>query len=1393
MKRETKILIWILPTALLAAGALLFFGIPATEQTPEEMRNAIFSKPELKLLNTLTNSTNKIRIGNIPNSPPIDFTDEKTGLHKGLTWDYVALLEHKLGIPFQRVECDNWEEDLLTQQIDLVGSVQRTEEREQRFRFTEPYANIPVVILAQKEKEKGDEDALYLNQMEGKSVAAVKDSAIYSYLRRLQTSYPEKYGFKLVPVHDTPEGLVKVSDGDIDAIVADGAVSSYHIAELGVDLREAGTIPSYSWDLCFASNTNSPLPISMLNKALEQITKAERRAIAKQWPTLGNTRHLDFAIYVKTIGGILIITVLATGSFVLWNRTLRKQITDHLRELGRVRQSHAQATRALDVSEERFRVLVESSNDIIWEMDRYGGYLYVSPRVRDILGYTSDELIGKSSLSLMLPEDAARKMGQLRNRTAGSAINCEVNTYLHKNGRRVMLESSGMAFTDNTGELAGFRGVSRDITERIANENALRNSEERFRNLVETTSDWIWEVNVDGCYTYASPQSSELLGYEPEELIKKHFTALMPAPEAKAMRAHFERIVEKGKPMHSLVNTNVHRDGRNVMLETSAVPFYDKEWNIQGYRGIGRDITARVATERQLAFERNLFRTFMEHAPDLIYFKDADGRFIEINTAKAEELRLPPEKIIGRTDYDFLPPEQAQQKFEDELEVMRTRKPLQKEEVSTTPDGDRWYLTTKVPRYDESGKVVGTFGTSWDITYRKQAEEELRQLRALLSNTIDSMPSILIGVDSEGRVIQWNRQAESHTKLSPAEAVGLHLRDAFPALSKEMVKVERAIRERTPQHEEHLRVEQGNRTRYNDITVFPLLGGETEGAVIRVDDVTDRVMLENSIRNIVEGVAAVGRRFFNSMVTQLGKTLDADYTYISEFVDEEHRTMRTIAVSDKGAIGDNFDYELAAAPCGRVLDGGGCLYVENVREQYPETEMFHSLEIDGYIGIPLVNSENKALGIMVAMYRKPIEQVEFASSIMQVFAGRTAAELERLQATKELIALRNLLENIIDSMPSILIGIDAEGRVMQWNREAELISGIDSKQAHGQPLKRVFPDFGSKMNHALDTFGSSGKQHHERINCSIKGEPRMVDVTIYPITATGSDGAVIRLDDVTDRVRIEEMMVQSEKMMSVGGLAAGMAHEINNPLAGILQNLQVIHNRIMHHTERNTTAAIEAGTTLDAIQAYMKSRDLIKMLDSTSEASRRAAKIVDNMLSFSRKEESHFEPNNMAEIIDRSIELASNDYNLKKRFDFRHIEIVRDYDELGTIPCESSQIQQVLLNLLSNSAQAMASRPENASKPRITVRLKREHDMALIEIEDNGPGMDPETRKRAFEPFFTTKEVGHGTGLGLSVSYFIITENHGGTMHLSSAPGRGARFSIRLPFEHRMERWGLRI
>jgi PAS domain S-box-containing protein len=286
----------------------------------------------------------------------------------------------------------------------------------------------------------------------------------------------------------------------------------------------------------------------------------------------------------------------------------------------------------------------------------------------------------------------------------------------------------------------------------------------------------------------------------------------------------------------------------------------------------------------------------------------------------------------------------------------------------------------------------------------------------------------------------------------------------------------------------------------------------------------------------------------------------------------------------------------------------------------------------------------------------------------------------------------------------------------------------------------------------------------------------------------GSDGTLSSLVgaffDVTERRRTQEMMIQTEKMMSVGGLAAGMAHEINNPLAGILQNTQVMQNRISSTMAKNRQAAEACGTTMDTIMAYMENRGIFSMIEAIMESGKRAAAIVDNMLSFSRRSDSLFELNDLGELLDTSLRLLETDYDLKQRYDFRKVEIRREYDgAVPKIPCEASKIQQVFLNILKNGAQAMWKSHEAGTRPCFVLRLMVEGERVRIEIEDNGPGMDEETKKRVFEPFYTTKAVGAGTGLGLSVSYFIITENQGGTLSVESTLGRGTKFIIHLPLE----------
>jgi len=301
------------------------------------------------------------------------------------------------------------------------------------------------------------------------------------------------------------------------------------------------------------------------------------------------------------------------------------------------------------------------------------------------------------------------------------------------------------------------------------------------------------------------------------------------------------------------------------------------------------------------------------------------------------------------------------------------------------------------------------------------------------------------------------------------------------------------------------------------------------------------------------------------------------------------------------------------------------------------------------------------------------------------------------------------------------------------------------------------------------------------------GEIRYEDVTVYPLSENGVAGAVIRIDDVTERVRMEEMMVQSEKMLSVGGLAAGMAHEINNPLAGMIQNADVLVNRLTNEDlPANKRVAAQVGTTMEAIRAFMEARGVPQILNNIRTSGARAAAIVTNVLSFAGKSDSSSTTHSLAELLDQSLDLAGSDYDLRKKYDFRQVKIIKEYEEdLPGVPCQGAQIQQVLLNLLRNGAEAMqeAAPYDDGREPHFILRLAhdRQAGKIRIEVEDNGPGMDETVRKRIFEPFFTTKPTDRGTGLGLSVSYFIITENHGGELTVESTPGEGATFVISLP------------
>ncbi len=430
----------------------------------------------------------------------------------------------------------------------------------------------------------------------------------------------------------------------------------------------------------------------------------------------------------------------------------------------------------------------------------------------------------------------------------------------------------------------------------------------------------------------------------------------------------------------------------------------------------------------------------------------------------------------------------------------------------------------------------------------------------------------------------------------------------------------------------------------------------------------------------------------------------------------------------------------------------------------------------GDTSVRIEKKSNDEVGMLGHYFNLFMMQLEkYSKSLVDEIA-------EQKRTEKEMARIRLYLAAIVDSMPSVLIGVDTTGRVTMWNAEAQKNSHIAESDAIGKKLIRVSSSLDIAMGMADIANREKKIQVKERIIHPFKGKGVWADIVVYPLTQEVGHGSVIRIDDVSTRVKMKNLMVQTEKMKTIAGLSAGMAHEINNPIGCIVQSAQNIIRRVSPELEENKKAAKNLGTDLETIHAYLENRKILTFLDDIRISVDRTARTVSNMLSFSRKGEPIKTAVDLPSLIEKSVGLATYDYELKKKYDFKSIKIIQEYDpDIKKIICIPSEIEQVMLNLLKNAAQAVWENKSDHNRPMITINAWQGEKSVKIMVKDNGPGMEDVVKKRIFEPFFTTKPIKSGTGLGLSVAYYIVTRNHSGTFDVRSEPGQGATFIITLP------------
>jgi two-component system cell cycle sensor histidine kinase/response regulator CckA len=422
------------------------------------------------------------------------------------------------------------------------------------------------------------------------------------------------------------------------------------------------------------------------------------------------------------------------------------------------------AEEALGSSEQRYRTVVETALDVIITIDEMSSIVFVNPAAERVFGYRVDEMMGRS-LTMLMPESLAPRhmAGVERYQKTGVKHvpwdEVEV-TCIHKDGHEVPITFSFADFVQDGQRL--FTGIIRDVTDRKRALDALRESEERYRDLFENAIDIIYTQDLEGNYTSINKAGERITGFTREESLNRNARQVI-APEYHAKVNEMIAAKMEGSERTAYELEIIAKDGRRVPVEVNTRIMYEDGIAV-GTQGIARDITERKVANEELQRQQTELRVLFDLMPAMIWFKDTENNILRVNKRVAEAAGLPFEEIEGKPSADIYPKE-AEKYYADDRAVIESGKPkLGYVETVPGPDGaDLWVQTDKVPYFDEAGRPIGIVVMAQDVTERKNAEAILNDLTSrterrerMLTTLLSSMSDFAQIYDHDGRIVFVN-------------------------------------------------------------------------------------------------------------------------------------------------------------------------------------------------------------------------------------------------------------------------------------------------------------------------------------------------------------------------------------------------------------------------------------------------------------------------------------------------------------------------------------------------------------------------------------------------------------------------------------------------------------
>jgi PAS domain S-box-containing protein len=942
------------------------------------------------------------------------------------------------------------------------------------------------------------------------------------------------------------------------------------------------------------------------------------------------------------------------------------------------------------------------------------------------------------------------------------------------------------------------RSLLREVAGDIAfalHDIELERQRSHYAQIVATSSEAMALVDRDHRYLEVNPSYQRLVGAVGEELAGRALPEVLGrALFEEIIRPRLERCLAGEEVRFEMERQSPALEPR--VAEALYTPCRGADGTVTAAAVCIRDVTEQRWTEADRLAESRRAQQYLDVAGVILLALDRDGVVTMINPKGCEVLGYPEEEILGRSWFErFVAPEERESLTVARNLLLDGRVGSTTEEstVVTRSGARRLIAWSNTVVRDPDGRVAGTLGSGEDVSARREAERRI----GFLSQVVAQTPDGIVCTDTDFRMTYMNRAAEALFGWTLDELRGEtpDVLNADPNAEKIQQEIYRRVASGRVFEGDVLNRRKDGSTFVCQFKVAPILNGKGEVMAYMgaQRDVTEHRKLEaarqqalHESQALLEAARAVleeldfpsaARAIFGHCAAAIG--VSAGYVALLGEAGGENEVLFLEPGGERCTVDPALPMPIRGLR-ERAYREGRAVY-ENAFEAGPHRALLPEghLALDSVLFAPLV-LEGTGVGLM-GLCNKPGGFDDEDARLAGAFGELAAVALREHRTREELRANEERFRAVFQTVTDGILLADGQGRFVMANQavcrmlgytEEELLrlSVGDIHPADEVPrVRRVFEDQrAGRLNLAPDI-----------PMLRRDGSVFFADINSARIVIDGRKLLMGCFRDVTEKRALQASVAQSDRLASMGMLAAGVAHEINNPLTYVLYNLQSLAEDLPGLTRatiqlQRALGPGRAGEILGERAGAVRADRLDDLVARTRDAEQGACRvrdIVKELKTFTRVDEDHTVPVSLNDAIETAVNMAFNEIKYRAR-------LVKDYGELPTLMANDGKLAQVFLNLLVNAAQAIEE--GDVEHNEIRVRTWAEGESVMAEVRDTGHGVAGEDLGRLFEPFFTTKKVGVGSGLGLSICHNIVT-GLGGTIEVGRQPGRGTRFLVTLP------------